>query len=91
MNEDILLTQVQRLGKLPVSIALLEAMFCLPEGYHIVNVSYDAPKIITFLIESEHLPEATMRDLPRLDLRVTVDSLPSDPDYRKVTTEVIVP
>lgn len=82
-------TQFQRLGMLPVDVALLEQLFCLPEGYHIVNASPAPNGIINFTLESEALPEAIYRDLPCLTLRFTVETLPDqDPAYRKITTEV---
>jgi hypothetical protein len=81
-----------RLGILPVTTTLLEDMFCLPEGYHIVHsISYDEQyRILNFTLMSDNLPEVEdNRSLPQLSLHVTCDWLPDQPhEYRKITTEV---
>ena len=80
------------LGILPVTASLLEDLFCLPEGYRIVGVSFDEiHRILNFTLASDTLPLTTDRQsLPQLQLHVTVETLPDGPpDYRKITTEVI--
>jgi len=81
------------LGILPLTASLLEDIFCLPDGYRIVGVSYDeCNRILNFTLASEELPRANDRhSLPQLDLIVTMESLPDQsPEYRKITTEVKV-
>jgi len=80
-----------RLGILPMMTSLLEDMFSLPEGYHIVGVSYDAyNRILNFTLTSEQLPEVEEgRTLPQLQIHVTSEAWPdAPPQYRKITTEV---
>ena len=80
-----------RLGILPVTTTLLEDMFCLPEGYHIVGISYDELyRILNFTLMSDNLPEVEdNRSLPQLSLHVTCETLPDQPhEYRKITTEM---
>ncbi len=81
------------LGILPVQTRLLEQVFCLPEGYRIVSVSYDPLyQVINFTLMSEDLPEVKEDcSLPQLRLHVCYEILPDqDPQYRKITTEVKV-
>jgi hypothetical protein len=81
------------LGILPVTVSLLEQMFCLPEGYHIVGVSYDPlNRILNLTLTSDALPETQEgRSLPLLSAWVTQETLPDQsPEYRKITVEVKV-
>jgi len=87
MNESL------RLGLLPVRLKALEGALCLPEGYSIVGVSYDAERhILNLTLLSAQLPVLPEnRYLPQLSLHVTERYLPGQsPDYRKITTEVKV-
>ena len=80
-----------RLGILPLTASLLEDMYHLPEGYHIVGVSYDERyRVLNFTLASEQLPEVQDgRSLPQLQLYVTYETWPDAPtEYRKITTEV---
>jgi hypothetical protein len=84
----------QHMGVLPVTIDLLEQLFCLPDGYKIVACSYNlADRLIYFTLVSDALP--LLQDsgvIPHLQLHFTVETLPDQsPEYRKITTEVKMP
>ena len=89
--KQTMLTDLPRLGILPVTASLLELIFHLPADYRIVGVSYDEQyHVINFTLHSEALPEVdSTRSLPQLSLMVTQETLPDQsPEYRKITTEV---
>lgn len=82
-----------RLGILPVTTTLLEDVFCLPNDYRIVGVSYDEwNHLLNFTLMSDCLPAVEdNRSLPQLSLHITQEILPGEsPEYRKITTEVKV-
>lgn len=91
---SIMVTQAPHLGILPVTVELLEHMFCLPQGYSIVGVNYDAfHRTINFTLQSDDLPKShEYRELPRLTIIIKVETWPdAPPEYRKITTEVKIP
>ena len=82
-----------RAGVLPVSIELLEQMFCLPEGYKIVGASFRRTQtgraFIRFVLESDAFPQMQEGvDSPQLELHACVEYLSDHPGYRRFSTDV---
>lgn len=85
--------QTTRLGRIQCDTSTLGEILNLPASYKIVLMYMESDQLITFVITSEELPEMIIpegeaREIPLMQLRAQVDTLPGHPEYRKVTTEI---
>ena len=81
-------------GILPISTIMLERLLCLPDGYTIIGMNFDAYKrTLDVALMSNDLPHVEEGcEFPRLSLHVTQEVWPgAPPEYRKITVEVKVP
>ena len=79
-----------RVGVLPVRVEVLESALCLPDGYTIAGMEYEeSMRTLKLIVSSDQLPEAQENSLlPMLNLWITVDQLPDNPEYRRYTSKV---
>src|SRR5437868_4551284 len=79
-----------RMAILPMSVESLEHAYFIPSGYKVVGIHYDEfRRALNFVLIGDALPEVQEGcELPRVSLRVTVDTLADYPGYRRYTSEI---
>lgn len=69
---------------IPVDLALLKAIFHLPESYELITIRPGRSGVVEFLVASEDIPN-TPEQMPRVILHSTVEHHPSDRDFTKMS------
>jgi hypothetical protein len=79
-------------GILPISLEAIAGAIFLPEDYKLVSAHYDEfNRIVNLVVESEKVEETPAgQQLPRIHLLCAVAQWPTDPEYRKITSNIEV-
>jgi hypothetical protein len=79
-----------RQAKLAITLDALAGILHMPEGYRFISASYrETSRILDIVVASEDLPEVSeLGNLPSLHLSFSVEVLPEDRQFKRITAEI---